>query len=242
MSQSKFTISFLLILFITGSCNCQTLLGVESGVNWTSLRSSNQEAGGDVNCKSFPSYYFSFEIKGRKSKHIHFGSEFSFYQSYLNVQGTTSGHFPDIWNVNFKYETLGIAIFPELSFGKTVQFFLDVSPYFAFLIKSAKQGTREEWNTGGFNYITENETGSAKGDFFTFSMGFQETFGIGYMVKPWLQLSIKETGILGMLPVFSLSDSYDAKAISLLFGVSFIIPKQQSKETTKPFLSKNISQ
>ncbi|MGA3015093.1 MAG: outer membrane beta-barrel protein [Bacteroidales bacterium] len=234
MSQLKFLIPFLFTLLVIDQCKCQTLLGVESGVNWTSLRSPNDLDEGTINLKSFPSYYFSFEIKGRKSKHIHLGGDLSFFQSYLNVQATANGEFPDIWNVNLKYETLGIAIFPELSFGKTVQFFFNLSPYFAFIIKSAEQGTREEWNAEHFNYTTRNESGSAKDDFFTFSIGFQETFGIGYMVDPWLQLSIKETGFLGILPVCYLSGSYDTKDISLLFGVSFIIPKQQAKETVKP--------
>ena len=241
MSHLKFIISFLFTLLVIDQCNCQTLLGVESGVNWTSLRDPQ---GSILSCKSFPSYYFSFEIKGRKLKHIHFGGELSFSQSYFNLQATSGGHFPEDENINYKISTLRISMFPELTFGKKVQFLLNLSPYFGYIITASKKGTSTNYN--GYPYMnlqTENETGSATGDFFRFDFGLQETFGVGYLIKPWFMISVKETGDLGLLPVNKfLNGSFKSENISLLFGVSFIIPKQQAKETTKPFLSKNISQ
>jgi Outer membrane protein beta-barrel domain len=241
MSHVKFTLSFLLVLLVIGSCNCQTLLGVESGVNWTSLRDPNEMEGGILSCKSFLSYYFSFEIKGRKSKHIHLGGDLSFFQSYFNLQTTSGGHFPEDENINYKISTLRISIFPELTFGKKVQFFFTLGPYFGCIITASKKGTSTNYN--GYPYMnlqTENETGSATGDFHIFDFGLQETAGVGYLIKPWFMISVKETGALGLLPVDY--GSTKSENISLLFGVSFIIPKQQVKETTKPFLSKNISQ
>ena len=238
MSHLKFILPFLFTLLVIDQCNCQTLLGVETGVSWTSLRNpSRGDSYGDIlNCKSFPSYYFSFEIKGRKSKHIHIGGDLSFFQSYFNLQATSGGHFPENENINYKISTLRISIFPELTFGKKVQFLLNLSPYFGYIITASKKGTSTNYN--GYPYMnlqTENETGSATGDFYRFDFGFQETAGVGYLIKTWFMISVKETGNLGLLPVNKfLNDGFKSENISLLFGVSFIIPEQKDKETAKP--------
>lgn len=233
MSLLKFRISFIFIFFIFGSCCCQTLLGVETGVNWTFLRNPANGNQDLTSCKSFPSYYFAFEIKGRKPKPVHIGVSLPYFQSYFNIQATSSGHFPDGVNINYKYETLGISIFPELSFGKTIQFIFNLGPYFGYIITASKKGTSSGYLYYN-NYYVKDETGSATDDFFKFQPGIQETVGIGYLVRYWLLLSIKESGTLGLLPVTNFWDgNMKSENIDLLFGVSFIIPQQQKQETTK---------
>ena len=235
MNYLKVLISLFITLVVINHCSCQTLLEINTGPNWTILRDNQSTAANySGTYKSYPSYYFSLLIKGRKAKPVHIGASISCYQSSINWQSIYGGHSEYGKNINYLYETLRFSIFPECSFGKTVQFFFDISPYLSVIINSTKKG--KSWGNNG-NYIT-NQDGSAESDLHKVDLGFQESAGIGYLVTHWLLLSVEENASIGILNINKATEgTVNAATISILFGISFIIPESSGQDPNKSDIS-----
>ncbi|MGA2823426.1 MAG: hypothetical protein ABSE72_07860 [Bacteroidales bacterium] len=226
----KISLNFLLCFVMTTCISGQTLIGIKAGLNLSGFRNTYNESDYSGTYKSFPSYSFGIEIKGRKLKVIHFGGSVEYYRNYTNWQafyGPMGG--PMGQNINYNIEWLRFSIFPELAFGNKVKFIFNLSPYVSIRVLSSMKGT--SWIYSQSKTITENETGSAKDNITQLDIGFKENIGLGYSVLPFLVLSLEENGSLGILPVNKTTDgTVKTKDICFFLCVSYIIPGNKSKE------------
>ena len=102
------------------------------------------------------------------------------------------------------------------------------------IINSTKKG--KSWGNNG-NYIT-NQDGSAESDLHKVDLGFQESAGIGYLVTHWLLLSVEENASIGILNINKATEgTVNAATISILFGISFIIPESSGQDPNKSDIS-----
>jgi len=243
MNISKIPITFFFFFTAVNCLTGQTLLGIKTGINWTNYRDIQSEE----TYFGYSSYGFGIDIKGRKTKPVHFGASIEFYRNSFNWDApdypvglgnqTFSGR-----NVHYYIEWLRLSLFPEFCFGKRFQFNFSISPYISFKVHSSKNGT--SWTTDSHNHTTTRvETGSANGDFTNLDIGFKENVGFGFAVLPYLVLSLEENYGLGISTVNKVSNGFlKTKSFCIFFCTSFIIPagKSEEKKSDDPHHQKSV--
>jgi hypothetical protein len=200
---------------------------VDGGLNLASyITPKNIDAG---TFKSFPSYGFGIDIKGREPKPMHIGFSIEYYLNSINWKSEESGGLGGStrwYDINYTIECLRFSLFPEFLIGKKYQFFCNLSPFFSLMIHSSKNGT--SWT---YNQSERIETGSASDDITKFDFGIKEGMGFGYAVKSFLVLSIEENGSLGIWNINKASaGDVNSAGLSIFFCLSFIIPKSKTEE------------
>ena len=151
-----------------------------------------------------------------------FSTEYLFNSvNWKSSQTMKAGMVTEWTDLTINSQYLRFALFPELAFGKRVQFFFNLSPYLSFLIHGTTKETREDGKP-----ITRN----ASGDITKFDFGFQECMGVGYAVKSFLVLSVEERGSLGIMNIGKSAGSAHTAGLNIFFCVSFIIPKDPNGE------------
>lgn len=217
-----------LISNVTG----QALVGMKGGVSWFSLWGDehSDEGNGFTNYTSYPSYCFTFEIKGRKSKAFHLGFSAKYSKNLFNVNATTGHHFQDGKNINYELDYIYLSIFPEFLIGKKLQFYCNIGPYLGVMINSKKYGTSYTSSYYPVVYTYKTLQGSANDDLKEVDFGFQENIGISYKFNSWLGLTLEENGCLGVI-IINKNSAPDTKSKSLClqFGVSFQLQAENNK-------------
>ncbi|MCX6246208.1 MAG: hypothetical protein NTW10_00605 [Bacteroidetes bacterium] len=229
----KILFSFFVLLIIPRYSAGQTLIAIKAGINWTNFR--------DVENKKTlygtASYGFGLDIKGRKPKPIHIGASIEFLRNSFHWETTSHSGLgdtkPNGQNIHYAVEWLRLSIYPEIAFGKRFQVNFHFSPYVGIKLHSSKDGI--SWTTNDqYQKIIHNVSGSAKDDFVTVDIGFQENLGFGFAVLPYLVLSLEENYCFGITSVNKVTNgSLKTRSLSVFFCTSFIIPPSKSKEKKK---------
>lgn len=184
--------------------------------------------------KSYPSFCFEFNLKGRKPTPIHAGLAISYSLNSFNYHSEGTGHFPNGENINYHVECVRLTIFPELTVGKRLQFFCNLSPYLNIIIHSSKNGTTWDYEYIGNYYqlVYKSINGSANEDLSQAEIGFQESLGLSFQVNSWFGLTFEENGSLSCINL-DMKKTYTigkSASLRLLLGVTFTIPgKKQGK-------------
>ena len=228
--QSTFFFLFILPAFLSG----QTLIGVKGGINWSTFRNGSNSMIQSGSYTSYPSSGFGLDIKGRKSKLIHFGTSAEYYRTsvhWVTKFGPLGGSGGK--DIRYNMNLLRFSVFPELMIGKRFQFFFNIGPYLSIIINSSRNGTRWMTSGSGGRQSYNTETGSANDDIHPADAGFMESLGFGYSILPFLVLSIEENGGIGIFNIDKNTDTegiVKTKGIGVFFCVSFIIPGKKLTE------------
>jgi hypothetical protein len=229
MKYNRILPVFISLLLITSVLKGQILIGMQGGLNYSTLFKSPNFYNGE-GFTSYLSYCSEIELKGRKPKPIHLGMSLMYSRDYFVFNSAGGGYFPYPTSITYSLNCLRITIFPEFSTGKKIQFFCNIGPYVNIMISSSKNG--ETWHYENFNNDSQEVytyiTGSANDTFKPIDVGIQESIGLSFIITSWFGLTFKENGSLGFLNVNkSLSDwNLKTESIRLLMGAIFIISKK----------------
>jgi len=96
MNPFKITLSFLFIIAVTSCLTGQTLIGINGGLNWSTLYSKASDGKNeDTKYNGYTSYCFKLDIKGRKPKPFHIGASLMYYRSSFDWEAEFGGYFAD---------------------------------------------------------------------------------------------------------------------------------------------------
>ncbi len=156
----------------------QSLIGAYGGFNSSSFFDRSSTPHYSANYDSKNTYLIGFHLKERKDKllNITFGIE---YQC-RNVKIDASYGGLGFWikrDLNVDIHSLNLRILPEIRIGKKYGAFVNIGPYFGFIIDSQISGIGSSGDIIG-NNDSWTESGNAKDDFNGLDFGFSSTLGL----------------------------------------------------------------
>lgn len=192
----------------------------------TPYSSGSVNYGGDI--------FVSVNFREKAGKRLFLGIDLSFNKYRLDLFETSSTHFglaneEDLkYNFNYMY----FNFYPELVFGKPLQFFLNTGLSAGILLNSNKSGTIKagkfvQTQTGHYIEITEKDVDeSARDNLSNFNIGGRIGIGFRYYLDDVWAIEL-EAG--GMYTPFPVKDSFVNSQLDMMIslGVQYHIHKDK---------------
>lgn len=176
-----------LILLSPNLLNGQSLIGVYGGINSSKFHySATNHFSADFDSKN--TWLFGIHYKGRKDQLINL----SLAVDYLYRAVFIDAHYGGLggWtgrNMDVDIYSINLRVLPEIRLGKKFGVYINIGPYFGFIVNTRKTETGSSGTYDG-NHISWEESGSAKDDFNGIDFGVSSTLGFEIPLTPNLFL------------------------------------------------------
>lgn len=155
----------------------QSLIGVYGGINSSKFHySATNHFSADFDSKN--TYLFGLHYKGRKDQLINLslGIDYLYRTVLIDAHYGGLGGWVDK-NMDVDIYSINFRILPEIRLGKKFGFYINLGPYFGFIVNTHKIETASSGNISGGHNSWE-ESGSADDDFNGLDFGISSTLGL----------------------------------------------------------------
>ena len=222
--MKKTVLSFLILfLFFPFTINAQTFLGFKTGLLTTPYIGYESTKYTNRKIDYQPSFTVSAIIKNQAAQHFTIGANISY--DYYRADYKSSWYSPTGESgkseANCRFGYLGLYFYPQLNFGKKLQFYFNAGPYFGVLTNSFVESVGTEANV--------------RVDFMDNVVGLMSVIGLQYSINRKWQITLDVSGKRVQSTVRS-SNFKNQSDVSLSFGFFYKIGNNSilSQQKTAP--------